>query len=136
MNYLLDTCIISELIAKEPNSQVVVWIDQIDDERLFLSVITVGEIARGIKRLPQSQRKQTLLEWLHNDLLFRFQGKILALTVDIMLRWGELTATGRTLPAIDSLLAATALTGDLVLVTRNVKDFEETGVQIINPWEL
>lgn len=135
MNYLLDTCVISELVAKEPDPQVVNRVDQIDDKHLYLSVITIGEIQRGIAKLPESHRKHRLEEWLQEDLLRRFQGRILPLSLDVMLTWGRLTAQGRTLPAIDSLIAATALHHQLCLVTRNVKDFDGTGVQLLNPWE-
>jgi len=135
MNYLLDTCVISELTAKTPNQQVITWIDMIDDERLFLSVITVGEIARGISRLPESKRREVLNTWLHTEFLARFQNRILPLTVDVMLTWGKLTAHGRTLPAVDSMIAALANHHNLTLATRNVKDFEGIDVQIINPWD-
>lgn len=135
MNYLLDTCVISELIAKAPNERVVKWIDSQEDERLFLSVITIGEIQRGIARLSDSQRKYRLQVWLRDWLFSRFQNRILDVTLDVMLCWGDLTAQGRTLPAINSLIAALALHHDFYLVTRNVKDFEGTGVKIVDPWQ-
>ncbi|MCB0107794.1 MAG: type II toxin-antitoxin system VapC family toxin [Caldilineaceae bacterium] len=135
MNYLLDTCVISELTAKLPNERVISWIDHIDDERLFLSVITIGEIARGISRLPESKRKKSLDEWLRGELLIRFQNRILPLTTEVMLTWGKLLASRRTLPAVDSMIAATVLYHDLFLVTRNVKDFKGTDVKLVNPWE-
>lgn len=135
MNYLLDTCVISELTAKQPNQQVIDWIDRIDDEHLFLSVITIGEIQRGIMKLAASQRKRELERWLQSALLVRFQDRILSLNVDVMLKWGELTAQGRTLPAVDSMIAALALHYDLYLVTRNVRDFEGTKIKLVNPWE-
>lgn len=135
MNYLLDTCMISELTSNQPNQKVVAWIDNEDDARLYLSVITIGEIQRGIMRLPESRRRTELDEWLREGLLVRFNGRILPLTVDIMLTWGNLTAAGRTLPAVDSMIAAIAICHNLTLVTRNVKDFDGTDVKILNPWD-
>jgi predicted nucleic acid-binding protein len=140
MNYLLDTCVVSELISRQPNSQVLDWLRNLPSERIFLSVLTIGEIQRGIKKLPDSNRKQELSEWLKSELLERFQNRILAIDTEIMLGWGELSADlerqGRILPAIDSLLAAQALTFGLQFVTRNEKDFAGTGMQIINPWQI
>ncbi len=138
MNYLLDTCVISELVARQPEPKVINWLDMLENERVYLSVITIGEIKRGIEKLPESARRQMLADWLGSDLLLRFQGRILAVDTAVMLRWGELVAKmegmGRPLPAIDSLIAALALTHNLHLVTRNEKDFQGTGVIVVNPW--
>ena len=138
MRYLLDTCVISELVARQPNPRVVAWVDAVEEDRLYLSVITIGEIRRGIAKLPDSPRKERLNRWLEEDLLLRFGGRIVPIDVGVMLTWGGLVArlerTGRVLPAIDSLVAAIALHGEFTLVTRNVRDFEGTGVQIVNPW--
>lgn len=140
MNYLLDTCVVSELISRQPNSQVLDWLRNLPGERIFLSVLTIGEIQRGIKKLPDSNRKQELSEWLKSELLERFQNRILAIDTEIILGWGELIADlerqGRILPAVDSILAAQALTFGLQFVTRNEKDFAGTGIQIINPWQI
>jgi toxin FitB len=138
MSYLLDTNVISELVSKRPNKSVITWIDGIDDQLVYLSVITVGEIKRGIERLPEAKRRDDLVNWLNEDLLIRFDNKILTIDVPVILAWGTLIADlesrGRALPAIDSLIAATALQHELHLVTRNEKDFEGTGVIVINPW--
>ena len=138
MKYLLDTCVISELVAKQPNPQVLEWIDSIDADGVYISVITVGEITKGIEKLPNSKRKQELIDWLENELLIRFQDNLIELDVNILIRWGKLNArleiSGRRPPAIDSLIAATALEYELILVTRNESDFAETGVEILNPW--
>ncbi len=138
MKYLLDTNVISELVAKQPNAQVVAWIDALDPESIYLSVITIGELRKGIEKLPDSKRKTKLRDWLNDDLLRRFGGRILTLDVEVMLTWGELTGrlerSGRSLPAMDSLVAALSLHYNCTLVTRNEKDFKETGVTIINPW--
>ena len=138
MKYLLDTCVISELIAKQPDTGVIRLVDSLDSDDIYLSVITIGEIARGVERLPASKRKRELADWLQNDLLVRFDGNIIPLDTNILIRWGELSAKlegiGITLPAMDSLIAATTLTHAMVLITRNAGDFEHTGVEIVNPW--
>lgn len=138
MKYLLDTNVISELIARQPHQQVVHWIDEQDPNSIYLSVITLGELYKGIEKLPESQRKRALRTWLTDDLLIRFNGRILTLDVAVLLTWGELTGrlerVGRPLPAIDSLVAALALHHTCSLVTRNEGDFADTGVMIVNPW--
>ena len=138
MKYLLDTCVISELVSKRPNKTVIDWIDSIDDEHIYLSVITIGEIKKGIEKLPDSARKEQLAEWLEENLLSRFQGRIVGVETSVMLNWGTLTAKleqqGTPMPAIDSLIAAIALHGNLTLVTRNIQDFQESNVTFFNPW--
>jgi len=139
MNYVLDTNVISELISKQPNKKVVEWLDRLDPNTIYLSVITIGEIRKGIEKLPPSKRRDAVKEWLEVDLLLRFQGRILEITTEVMLIWGELTGRleneGRPITAIDSLIAAIALQGNYCLVTRNEHDFQHTGVTIINPWK-
>jgi tRNA(fMet)-specific endonuclease VapC len=140
MKYLLNTCVISELVAKQPNLNVLAWIDSVDPDGVYLSVITIGEIIKGIEKLPSSKRKQELSDWLENELLIRFQENLIELDVSILTQWGKLNARleikGATMPAIDSLIAASALDRGMTLVTRNVSDFEGTGVEILNPWNL
>jgi tRNA(fMet)-specific endonuclease VapC len=140
MNYLLDTNVISELIAREPNQKVVDWIDSLDPETVYLSVITIGELRKGTEKLASSRRKDQLTTWLASDLLRRFADKMVAITIDVMLVWGELTRRlerdGKPIAAIDSLIAASVLEGQYTLVTRNEDDFQHTGVPIINPWKL
>lgn len=139
MNYLLDTCVLSEFTRHSPSEKVVRWVDSIDEEKLFLSAITIGEIQRGIARLPESHRKTELLVWMNNGLLQRFGERILPLDSQIMFLWGSITArtesSGQSIPVMDSLIAATALQNNLIIVTRNVSDFLPCGVQLINPWE-
>jgi tRNA(fMet)-specific endonuclease VapC len=139
MTFLLDTCVISELVAKQPNLHVVQWVDSIDEDKLFLSAITIGEIKRGIEKLADSNRKSALAEWLEGDLLIRFTDRILPIDIPVMLVWGQLTANlekqGKRIPAIDSLIAAICLQGRLDLVTRNERDFAHSGVAVVNPWE-
>ncbi len=123
MRYLLDTCVISELRAKQPNENVLNWIDRATDECLFLSVITIGEIQRGIEKLVPGRKKQELEEWLREKLLARFKDRILGIDIGVMLTWGIMVAClekqGRKLPGIDSLVAAIASYNDMHLVTRN-----------------
>ena len=139
MNYLLDTCVISELIAKQPNQKFIQWIDSIEEKRLYLSVMTIGEIRKGIEKLPDSQRKATLQTWLSDQLLIRFNERIVSIDTGVMLTWGQLTgaleSAGKTMAAIDSLIAAIALHGNFSLVTRNEDDFKNTGVPVVNPWK-
>src|SRR5512134_1925621 len=91
MNYLLDTNVISELISKKPNAKVLEWLDHLDPNSIYLSVVTIGEIRKGIQKLPPSKRKDAVTQWLEGDLLLRFQERILEITVEVMLVWGELT---------------------------------------------
>jgi predicted nucleic acid-binding protein len=139
MRFLLDTCVISELVARQPDPGVVQWIDNVVEENLFLSAITIGEIKKGIEKLAVSSRRSTLAEWLEDELIVRFQDKILPLDTAVMLIWGKLVSDlekqGKRMPAIDSLLAATALQGGLTLVTRNEDDFAHCGAAVVNPWQ-
>ncbi|RMG54167.1 MAG: type II toxin-antitoxin system VapC family toxin [Gammaproteobacteria bacterium] len=136
MSYLIDTNILSELRRKEPNPKVVAWIEERPATTLYVSVLTLGEIRKGIDALEKGQRKLRLLDWLETELPAFFAGRILPVDEEVADRWGRLLAgAGRPLPAIDSLLAATALTHGLALVTRNVVDFQVSELEIINPWE-
>ena len=139
MNYLLDTCLISELIRRLPNKNVINWIDTIDEEKLYLSVITIGELEKGVNKLDPSKRRDTITEWLHEDLIIRFNDRILSLDLEILIEWGRLTAMlenrGLKMPSIDSLIAATARQYNLCLVTRNERDFQHCNIELINPWK-
>jgi len=137
MNYILDTNVVSELVAREADQKVVNWVDSIDSESVFLSVITIGELKKGIEKLPDSKRRKTLESWLEEDLLVRFRGRILPLDIPVLLTWGRLVASlekeGKPLPAIDSLLAATAAQTGFTLVTRNTGHFDPAGISVFNP---
>lgn len=135
MSYLIDTNVISELRRKHPDAGVVSWFSQRPPITLHISVLTLGEIRKGIEGLPDETRKLALLDWLETDLPAFFTGRILPVDAQVADRWGRLLAVaGRPLPAIDSLLAATALEHDLTLITRNTKDFSGLPLQTINPW--
>lgn len=134
--YLIDTNVISELRRREPEPRVVQWFEQRPSQQLFLSVLTLGEIRRGVERLAESERQQTLRRWLEQDLPAFFSGRVLPIDEAIAHRWGRLLAEmGRPLPAIDSLLAATALEHNLVLITRNLKDVVDLPLTVVNPWQ-
>jgi predicted nucleic acid-binding protein len=139
MNYLLDTNVISEFAADKPHPAVITWLRDHQSDNLFLSVITIGEIQQGIARLPTSQKRAQLTAWLNETLLVAYADMILPIDTTVMLQWGTLTAQlirqGRKMPVMDALLAATALRHDLMLITRNVSDFSQTGVDLINPWD-
>ena len=114
-------------------------IDNIEQESVYLSVITIGKIYKGIEKLPESKRKVNLQKWFNDELLIRFRGKILAVDTSVMLVWGELTGRleveGKRMPAMDSLIAAIAIHNNCSLVTRNQDDFKNVALTIINPWE-
>jgi toxin FitB len=139
MKFLLDTCVISELMAKRPNQAVTQWIDSVHEDRLYLSVITIGEIRKGIAKLADSPRKLELLEWLSDHLLSRFSDRIVAIDTGVMLDWGQLVGNlerhGNPMPLMDSLIAAIVLHGDFVLVTRDEADFEYADVRMLNPFK-
>lgn len=138
MNYLLDTCVISELVKNRPCPAVVAWIESIPEDRLYLSVITLGELQKGICKLEDGARQRQLLAWLDIAVRQRFAGRILPLDEDTLMQWGSLTGTaenaGQPRPVLDSLLAATALVHHLILVTRNTADVQGTGIELLNPW--
>lgn len=135
---MLDTCVLSEFTRRKPDENVIRWLDSIDEDKLFISVITVGEIQRGIERLPESHRKTELLVWMNNQFIVRFGQRIIPLDTSTMLLWGSLTArlehAGQPLSVMDGLVAATALQHSLIIATRNITDFQPCGVQFINPW--
>ncbi len=135
MSYLIDTNVLSELRRRDPDVHVVRWMSERPSATLYLSVLTLGELRKGIEGLPEGERKRRLLDWLEVDLPAFFAGRILPVDAHVADRWGRLVAqAGRPLPAIDSLLAATALTHGLTLVTRNLRDFQYSGLGVVDPW--
>ena len=138
IGFLLDTNVISELARPKPDRNVVRWLDAVDEELLFLSVLTVGELRKGITTLSDPVRKTLLESWLVGDVLVRFEGRILPIEQAVAERWGQLSGTlakrGSPLPVIDGLLAATAMHHNLTLVTRNTRDVALTGVVVLDPW--
>lgn len=135
MSYLIDTNVLSELRRKSPDPGVLAWISQRPAATLHLSVLTLGEIRKGIEGVGDAARRQALIDWLETELPLFFTGRIHAIDAAVADRWGRLVAAAhRPLPAVDSLIAATALEHDLVLVTRNLKDFADLPVQTFSPW--
>ena len=138
MNYLLDTCVISEFVKAAPNGDVLNWINNTPNERLFLSVVTIGEIRKGITKLPDSKKKYRLTDWL-NTLLDNYEERIYPIDLAVAESWGSIQGkaenNGTPVASIDSLIAAVAQTHNLIVVTRNEKDFAATNVTILNPWE-
>jgi toxin FitB len=135
--FLLDTNIISELVRPKPEPRVKAWVAATDEDLLYLSVLTFGEIRKGIASLKDASRRVRLETWLDSDLVLRFAGRILPVDQAVADRWGRLAAQAgpKSLPpVIDGLLAATALHHNLTLVTRNTKDVAGTGVPVFNPW--
>lgn len=139
MSYLLDTCVLSEFTKKIPDEKLIRWIDSIPDDELYINVITLGEIQRGVEKLNDAPRKTGLVTWLNEGLIPRFSGRILVIDQEIMLIWGTLTARmdrgGTPMRLMDSLIAACTLRQNLILVTRYESDFIASGVRLINPWK-
>ena len=137
MSFLLDTNVVSEWVRPRPNVGVMAWLAEADEDGVFLSVVTLAELRHGIERMAAGQRRRRLNEWLANDLLFRFEGRVLPVDVTVADSWGRLTASreasGRPISVADAFIAATAAVHGLTLVTRNVADFERT-VRTISPW--
>lgn len=138
MNFLLDTCFIFELIKKKPNPGVINWVTDKDESNLYLSVLTLGEIKKGISKLSESKKKSELTDWLY-ELEKRFEGRIIPLSLEIALLWGkiqgELEVEGKPMPSLDALIACSAIVKNLIVVTHNGKDMERSKVEIIDPWE-
>ena len=137
--FLLDTNCISELVRSKPEPRVLRWMEAADESLLYLSVLTLGEIRKGVAALPQGIRRTHLETWLKLELRARFSGRVLSIDTAVADRWGLLAAEakrkGKALSAIDGLLAATALQHNLTIVSRNVSDFAGTQATVLNPWE-
>jgi predicted nucleic acid-binding protein len=137
--FLLDTNVVSELMKSRPTARVVNWVDNTPEELIHLSVITLGEIRKGIDLLDEgNSRRGALQAWLDRDLRVRFAGRLLPFDDLVAERWGQLEAAAKrrrlTLPTIDAQLAATALHHGLTFVTRNASHLRPTGVPVFNPW--
>ncbi len=138
MNFLLDTNIVSESVKPRPNAGVMDWLAEADEDRIFISAVTIAEIRYGIERLPNGIRRRRLDEWLTHEVPLRFEDRILPVDVNVGDDWGRIMARGRAagrpVAAMDAFIAATSERYKLVLATRNVSDFEALGIRLVNPW--
>jgi len=136
MTYLLDTNVVSELIKRTGEPSVMEWLEKQPPDSLFLSVLTLGEISKGCRRLPEGKRRSSLEQRVELELKPWFEDRLLPISLSVAERWGSMLAKeDRTRPTTDSLLTATALEHGLALVTRNVKDFDYPSLNVVNPWE-
>lgn len=139
MKYMLDTCVLSEFTRRQPEQRVIDWINSNSEEDLFISVITIGEVQRGIERLSDSKRKTELIQWMTQGLLRRFDGRIVSIDAETMIIRGSLTtrmeSQGKPIGVMDSLIIASAMQYKMIVATRNINDFYPSGVRVINPWD-
>lgn len=138
MRLLLDTNVLSEVTRPNPDMRVLAWLDQLDEDRSFVSIISIAEIRRGIALMDNGRKRDALVEWLARDLPQRFERRIIPVDEPVALAWGDLMGrakrSGRGLSSMDGLIAATAVAHDLTLATRNTRDFEGFGIELIDPW--
>jgi len=139
MRFLLDTCVISEIIRPNPSSKVIKWIKNEDENKFFISVLTFGELHKCIEKLVESKRKEELHSWVENDLKERFSNRTINIDLQVAGLWGKVQGiaekSGRPMPAVDAFIAATGIAHHLTVVTRNTVDMQESGVSLLNPWE-
>jgi len=139
VSFLLDTNVVSEWVKPKPDPHVVAWLAEVDEDRVFLSVVTLAEVRRGVELLPAGRRRERLAAWLADELPARFEGRILGIDERVAAAWGIAMARsqrrGAVLGSMDGFLAATAAAHRLTLATRNVRDFEVAGIPLFDPWE-
>jgi predicted nucleic acid-binding protein len=137
VKYLLDTCVVCALRKAKDHPSLVAWIAGIDEQDLYLSAVTVGELAKGVARLPSGKKKDALNDWVLRAVVERFADRILSIDAVAAGHWGELLAArekkGRAMPLLDAFIAATALAEDCTVVTKNTKDFADCGVRLLDP---
>ena len=138
MNFLLDTNLVSQWAKPRPNSGVVSWLPDADEDRVFISVVTIAELRHGVERLAIGRRRKLLNEWIEGELLFRFDQRILPIDAATADAWGRIVAhregLGRPIGTMDAFIAATAQVHRLTLATRNQTDFEASVAAVVNPW--
>jgi predicted nucleic acid-binding protein len=138
MKYLLDTCVISEIIRPQPDENVISWLQDKNENSLYLSVLTFGEIEKGIEKAVDPVRKRTLQLWVEQDLKQRFENRVIPIDLEISSRWGTIQGNaelvGKSMPVIDGLIAVSGLVHNCIVVTRNIADMEQSSVELLNPW--
>ncbi|MER8427025.1 type II toxin-antitoxin system VapC family toxin [Mesorhizobium sp. M0028] len=138
MRLLLDTNVLSEVTRPAPDVRVLDWLGGLDEDRSFISVVSIAEIRRGVALMDEGRKREALAEWLARDLPQRFEQRVLPVDEPVALAWGDLMGLakrrGRGLSSMDGLIAATAIAQELTLATRNTKDFEDFGIELVDPW--
>ncbi|MER9096172.1 type II toxin-antitoxin system VapC family toxin [Mesorhizobium sp. M0700] len=138
MRLLLDTNVLSEVTRPAPDARVLEWLDKLDEDRSFISVVSIAEIRRGVALMGEGRKREALAEWLARDLPQRFEQRVLPVDEPVALAWGDLMGLakrrGRGLTSMDGLIAATAIAQELTLATPNMKDFEGFGIELFDPW--
>lgn len=138
MRLLLDTNVLSEVTKPSPDANVLGWLDRLDEDRTFISVVSIAEIRRGVALMDEGRRRDSLTEWLARELPQRFEQRVLPVDEAVALAWGDLMGVakrrGRGLSSMDGLIGATAIAQSLTLATRNIRDFDGFGIDLYNPW--
>ncbi|WP_217576432.1 type II toxin-antitoxin system VapC family toxin [Mesorhizobium sp. GbtcB19] len=138
MRLLLDTNVLSEVTRPAPDARVLNWLDGLDEDRSFISVVSIAEIRRGVALMDEGRKRDALAEWLAHDLPQRFEQRVLPVDEAVALAWGDLMGLakrrGRGLSSMDGMIAATAIAQQLTLATRNTRDFEGFGIELFDPW--
>ncbi|NKK91978.1 PIN domain-containing protein [Rhizobium leguminosarum bv. viciae] len=138
MRLLLDTSVLSEVTRPRPDAHVLQWLDGLDEDRSFISVVSIAEIRRGVALMESGRKRDALTEWLVQDLPQRFEQRVISVDQPVAIAWGDLMGLAkrsrRGISSIDGLIAATAIAHDLTLATRNIKDFEGFGIELVDPW--
>lgn len=138
MKYLLDTCVISEAVKPHPNEKVISWLQSQNEEDLYLSVLTLGEIQKGINKSSNLTRRNRLELWVENDLKKRFEGRILSIDLTVATKWGEIQGiaelAGKPMASIDGLIAVSGLVNHCIVVSRNITAMQQSKAELLNPW--
>ena len=138
MKYLLDTCVVCEIIKPKPDKNVVAWLKNQNEDDLFLSVLTFAEIEKRIEKATDATRKRKLQLWVADDLKKRFEGRVIPVDLEVAVKWGEIQGvaelSGKPMPTIDGLIAVSGLVYDCVVVTRNSSDLAQSNAELFNPW--
>ena len=138
MRYLLDTCVISEIIKPQPYENVISWMRSTNEDSLYLSVLTFGEIEKDIEKALDATKKRRLKQWVEEDLKKRFDGRIIPVDLNISVKWGEVQGAaellGKPMATIDGLIAVSGIVHNCIVVTRNTSDMEQSSVELFNPW--